>query len=133
MTGWTWGAKPDGTNGAHGTEGTYGLFAVAAPEPDEGVGEGLVEDFAVAVAGGFAEDEALVVAFGLEGSGGALAGHDPIVIGLLGVLGAEVILGDVGEDAEGLALGLFDELHAGVVFPGAQGEFGFLGGVVVLL
>ena len=40
------------------------LPTIAAPEPDEGVGQRLVEDVAVAVAGGFAEDVAVVVAFG---------------------------------------------------------------------
>ena len=36
---------------------------VIAPHPDQRVGERLAEDFAVAVAGGTAEDEAIIVAF----------------------------------------------------------------------
>ena len=39
---------------------------IAAPQPHEGVGEGLLEDAAVAVARGQAEDEAVAVAFGLK-------------------------------------------------------------------
>jgi hypothetical protein len=48
------------------------LAAIAAPDPDEGVGQSLFEDAAVAVARGEAEDVGVIVAFGLERSGGAL-------------------------------------------------------------
>ena len=109
------------------------LAAVAAPEPHEGVGEGLIEDLAVAVAGCFAEDEAVVVAFSGEGGGGALAGHDPIVMPLLGRLGTDIVFRAMGEDAQGLWLAVFDELHAGVEFPGSEGILRFFRGVIILL
>src|SRR5262245_54102152 len=91
------------------------IGAVAAPDPDEGVGESSLENARVAVAGRLAEDEALRIAFGLERGGGALAGHDPVVIRFLRVVGSVVLLGDMSEDAQRFHFARFDELHAGVV------------------
>ena len=73
---------------------------VAAPGPDQCVGEGLVPDFAVAVAGLEAVHETVIVAGGFEGFGGAFAGHDPVVMGVFGVVFAEVVFGNVVENAE---------------------------------
>ena len=56
---------------------------VAAPHPDQGVGESLLEDAAVAVARGPAEYVAVVVALRLESGSGAVVGPHPVVIGAL--------------------------------------------------
>ena len=63
------------------------FIVVTTPDPDEGIGQRLLEDPAVAVAGAEAENKAVVVTFALSGSGGALAGHDPVVMGFFGVIG----------------------------------------------
>src|SRR5688572_30717096 len=73
------------------------LGVIAAPDPDEGVGQRLIEDLAVAVPGRLAEDETLMVAFGLQRGGGAPAGHHPIAVGFLGVFRAQVVFRDVRE------------------------------------
>ena len=106
---------------------------IPAPDPDKRVGQGLLKNATVAVAGTEAVDEAMVVAFGGEGCVRAFAGHDPVVVGFFGVLGAEIVFGDVGEDAEGLGFAAFDEFHIRVVFPGTPRVFGLLGCIVVLL
>jgi len=106
---------------------------IASPDPDKRVSQGLLEDAAVAVAGAKAVDEPVVVALGGECCVRAFAGHDPVVVGFFGVLGAEVIFGDVSEYAEGLGFAALNEFHIGVVFPGAPRVFGLFWCVVVLL
>src|SRR5262245_23597529 len=68
---------------------------IAAPEPDEGVGQGLLENAAIAVTRGQAEDEAMVVTFGLERRGRTFAGHHPVVMGLLGIFGTQIVFGNM--------------------------------------
>jgi len=85
---------------------------VAAPAPYECVGQCLLENAAVAMAGGEAEDEALVVTFRFERRRRPLSSHNPVVIGLLRIFCAKIILRDVREDSQRLFFALFDQLHA---------------------
>src|SRR5947207_12995337 len=73
---------------------------VAAPHPHERVRECLLENAAVAVARGQAEYEAVVVTLGLERGRRAFGGHNPVVMGFLGIFRAKVVYGMVREDAE---------------------------------
>src|SRR5439155_20037950 len=93
----------------------------------------LLKNTAVAVARSKAEYEAVIVTFGLKGSRGALAGHHPVVMGFLRIFRAKIVFGHMGEDAQRLLLTVFNELHAGMVFPRAKLIFGFLRRVVILL
>ena len=85
------------------------------------------------MAGLEAVHETVIVAGGFEGFGGAFAGHDPVVVGVFSVVFAEVVFGDVMENAERFFGRVGDQFHAGMIFPGAEREFGFFGRVVVLL
>src|SRR5262245_45863775 len=68
------------------------LFGVvAAPDPHQGIGQGLLEHAAIAVPGRATEDIAVVVALGFERSRGSLSGHDPVVITLFGILRPVII------------------------------------------
>src|SRR3954463_9170396 len=109
------------------------LRAIPTPNPDEGVGKGLLEDLAIAMTRAEGEHEAMVITFGFESCGGPLAGHDPVVVSVLGVIGAKVVLGDVCENAQRLFGTVLNKFHAGMVFPGARWIFGLLGSIVVLL
>src|SRR5258706_13674796 len=106
---------------------------VAAPGPDERVGQSLVKDAAIAMAGSEGENESVVVTLCFERRRGSLAGHHPVVMSVLRIVRAIIVFGDVGEDAQRLFLTVFDQLHAGVIFPRAERIFDFLGRVVVLL
>src|SRR5947208_4091917 len=106
---------------------------VAAPDPHERIRQCLLENAALAVARGKAKYEAVVVTLGLERCRGAFAGHHPVVMGFLRFFRAKIVFGHMGEDAQWLLLAVFNELHAGVVFPRAQRVFGFLCRVVILL
>src|ERR1051325_10526463 len=105
----------------------------AAPDPDERVGQCLLEHTAVTMSGAAAENKAVMVALRLESGGGAFAGHDPVVMSLLGIFGAQIVLRDMSEDAQWFFLTLLDEFHARVIFPRAQRVFGLLRGIVILL
>src|SRR5438874_1004693 len=83
---------------------------VAAPDPHERIRQCLLEDAAVTVARGQAEDEAVVVALGFERGRGAFARHHPIVMGFLRIFRAKIVFGHVGEDAQWLLLTIFNEL-----------------------
>lgn len=106
---------------------------IAAPQPDEGVGQRLLENVSIAVPDAEAVDETMVVALGIERFRGALAGHGPVVMGCLRIVGAEVFFGDVGKDAQWFLFAVRDQFHLGVVFPGAERIFGLLRRIVVLL
>src|SRR5439155_10414291 len=106
---------------------------VAAPNPHERIRQCLLENAAVAVARGQAKYEAVVVTLGFESSRGAFAGHHPVVMGLLRIVRAKIVFGNMREDAQRFLLAAFNELHAGVVFPRAKRIFGFLRRVVILL
>src|SRR5256885_11795806 len=109
------------------------VSVVAAPQPHERIRQCLLENTAVAVARSKAEYEAVGVTLCLECSRGALAGHHPVMMGFLRVFRAKIVFGHMGEDAQRLLLTVFNELHAGVVFPRAQRAFGFLCRVVIML
>src|SRR5262245_1700838 len=117
---------------AQARTGISSIRPVAAPGPDQGVGQGLFEDAPVAVVGGAAEDKAMVISLGFERRRGALAGHHPVMMRLLRVLGANIILGHMGKDPQRLLLAGFDQLHARVVLPRPQRIAGFLRGIVIL-
>src|SRR5437868_8078206 len=85
---------------------------VAAPDPDECVRQRLIKDATIAVASRAAENESMVVTLCLQCSGGTLARHDPVVMRFLGVFGANIVFGYVGEDAQRLLLSILDQLHA---------------------
>src|SRR5260370_24175400 len=66
------------------------LFCVvAAPNPDGGVGQGLLEYATVTVSCAASENKALVVTLGFHGGRSALAGHHPVVVSLLGIVGTQ--------------------------------------------
>src|SRR5258706_9164885 len=67
------------------------LVVVAAPDPDECVGQGLLEDATVTVARSKREDEAVMVTLGPKRSRGAVAGHDPVVMGFLRIARAQIV------------------------------------------
>ena len=64
---------------------------VTAPDPHERISQGFLEDATVAMTCGETEHETVAIAFGIKGGIGALAGHDPIVMGLFGVIWAKII------------------------------------------
>ena len=88
------------------------LSVITAPDPHECAGQRLIENMAVAVSGRLAEDEALMITFGLQRGGGAAACHDPVVVSLLGVFRAQVDFRDVSENAQGFCLGRLDQFLA---------------------
>ena len=68
------------------------LFRViTSPHPNECIGQRLFENIAIAVIGFLAEYVTVVVTFCLESCRSAFVGHDPVVIGLFGVVGPQVI------------------------------------------
>src|SRR5881296_2627376 len=73
---------------------------VAAPHPHERIRQCLLENAAVAVAGGEGKYEAVVVTPGFECSRGAFAGHHPIVMGFLRIVRAKIVFGNMREDAQ---------------------------------
>src|SRR5262249_23106308 len=75
---------------------------VAAPHPDERVGERRAADVALAVAGLLTEKESVVVALCHERGGGALVGHDPVVVAAFRRAGAEVGIVHVEEHPQRL-------------------------------
>src|SRR4029078_11602996 len=60
------------------------LDRIAAPHPDQRVGERAVLDVAVAMSGVLTDHVTIVVALGLERGGGALVGQHPVVMPALG-------------------------------------------------
>ncbi len=93
----------------------------------------MLEHPSVAVSGVTAEKVTVVVTFGLECGCSAVIGHDPVVVGLFGVLGSIVEFGNMSEDAQRLGFSSFYQSHAGMVFPGSQRIVGLLRGIVILL
>ena len=86
------------------------------------------------MAGVEAIDEAMMIAFGIERRGSAFAGHRPVVVRALpDQSGRMSFLGNVREDPERLLLACLDQLHLGMIFPGAEREFRLLRRIVVLL
>src|ERR1051325_7304048 len=77
--------------------GIRALLIVTAPKPHESLGQGLLEHATIAVAGAEAEDEPVVVTFGRQRRRGAFAGHDPIVMGFLGIFWTQIVFRDVCE------------------------------------
>ena len=57
-----------------------------------------------------AEDKSLMIPFCFQCGCGALAGHDPIVVRVLRVFGAQIIFRDVRENPQGLWLAGLDQL-----------------------
>jgi hypothetical protein len=82
----------------------------------------------------FAEDVAIVVPLGLKRVGGALVGHHPVVIGLFGIVGAQL---SRSATCVKIRSGFFSLVSisfiAGVVLPGTERILRFFGRVVVLL
>jgi hypothetical protein len=64
---------------------------VTAPNPDERIGQGLLENATVAVTCSETEDETVVVTFSFQRRRGALAGHHPVVMGLLGIVTTQIV------------------------------------------
>src|SRR3954462_15064453 len=106
---------------------------VTAPNPNERIRQGLLKDAAITVTRGEAEDEAVGVTLRREGSLGAFAGHHPVVVRFFGIIRSIIIFGNVRENTKRLLLAVLDQLHARMIFPGAERIFGFLGSVVILL
>ena len=102
------------------------LCAIAAPDPDERVGQRLLEDTLIAVAGALGEDEALRITLRFERGGSAFAGHHPIVISLLRILCAQVVFGNMRENPQRFLLTGFDEFRRSGI-PPAPGKFRLLG------
>src|SRR5258708_26010086 len=106
---------------------------VAAPDPDECIGQGLLENAAVTMASAEAEHETLGVTFGFQSRRRALASHDPIVMSFLRIFWAQVVFRDVSEDPQRLPLAILNQFHVRMIFPGAQRIFRYLRRVLVLL
>src|ERR1700730_10166975 len=113
--------------------GSRSLWSVASPHPDQGVRQRLLKDPAFAVLRRLAEDKTVVVALRLQRRGGALVGHHPVVVGVFRVVGAKVILGNVGEDAQRFLLAVLDQFHRGMVVPRAERKLRPFWSVVRLL
>ena len=96
---------------------------IAFPEPFEGLGEGLLFDGAVAMAGVAGEGELVVIAFVGQGFGGVFVGDDPIVhVVAHDVWVEEVAVADFHPDADRLCGAIGNEVF--VKFPGAVRGFG---------
>src|SRR5438552_6028088 len=86
------------------------LGLVPAPNPDECIGQCLLEDATIAVPCPASENAALVVTLRFQRARGAFARHYPIVMSLLGAFRTQIVFCDVGETAQRFLLTRLYEL-----------------------
>ena len=67
------------------------LRVIAVPNPNECIGQGLLEYATVTVSGPASENKALVVTFRFQRGRSALARHHPVVMSLLGIIGTQIV------------------------------------------
>src|SRR4051812_40020708 len=85
---------------------------IPAPNPNECICQRLLENPAIAVAGPEAENESVVVTFGRECRFRPLSRHDPVVMGVLRIIWAQILFRHMCENSQRLLVTVFNELHS---------------------